>query len=183
MPWYPGVSGTSNFSISDLATDFEPIARMASALGPTKAMPCACARLGELGVLGEEPVAGMNRFGAGRLRGGEDLLDGEVRLSRGRGAEANRAIGEADVARRGVGVGVDRDGLDAEPACGADDATGDFAAIGNQAEIETWSFLHPENAKAGFFDGRIQRRGEARPSTRRLSAGSSTPSSQRRAVA
>jgi len=36
-----GRSGTSNFSINALATAFDPMARMASALGPTKTTPCA----------------------------------------------------------------------------------------------------------------------------------------------
>ena len=38
--------------------------------------------------------------------------------------------------RVGVGLGIDRDGLDAQPLAGADDAAGDLAAIGDQDLVE-----------------------------------------------
>src|SRR2546422_5503782 len=48
--------------------------------------PGGAARLGERGVLGEEPVAGMDRVGAGRLRDVYEPLDVEVALGGGGGA-------------------------------------------------------------------------------------------------
>ena len=37
-----------------------------------------------------------------------------------------------DVKRAGIGIGIDRDRADAEPPGRADDAAGDFTAIGNE---------------------------------------------------
>src|SRR5258708_35695145 len=41
-------------------------------------------------------------------------------------------VGQRDVARQPVGVGVARDGLDAQPPCRLDDPAGDLAAVGDQ---------------------------------------------------
>jgi hypothetical protein len=38
-PWYPGTTGTLALDISPLASDLSPMAWMAAAGGPTKAMP------------------------------------------------------------------------------------------------------------------------------------------------
>ena len=90
------------------------------------------ADLGELGILGEETVAGMNRVGSGDLGGRDDARDLQVALARRRGADADVVVGEADVQRLAVGLGVDGDGLDAELAARADDAQRDLAAIGDE---------------------------------------------------
>src|SRR5258708_16146744 len=39
-------------------------------------------------------------------------------------------VGHRDMARQAVGVGIDRDGLDAQPPRRLDDAAGDLAAVG-----------------------------------------------------
>ena len=125
----------------------------------------------------------MDRLGAGFLRDREDLLDGEIRLARGRGSEEERAVGEAYVTRRGVGLGVDGDRLDAETARGAGDPAGDFATVGDEEGSEHG---HPHIRKTPNCVGSMGAFSVAareRPRTRRLSAGSSTPSSQSRAVA
>ena len=58
--------------------------------------------LGEVGVLGEEAVAGVHGVGAGLLRGGDDLLDVEVGVGRRRAAERVGLVGDAGrTARRG----------------------------------------------------------------------------------
>jgi hypothetical protein len=87
------------------------------------------ARLREFRVLGEKPVTGMDRIGARDLGGGNDARDVEVRFARGRGPDADVVVGEADVERFPIGLGVDSDGLDAQLATGSDDAQSDFAAV------------------------------------------------------
>ena len=86
--------------------------------------------------LGEEAVAGVHRLGTGRLAGGDDLVDDEIALGRGRRADRNGGIRHLDVQRILVGVGVDGDGLDPHPAGGLDDPAGDFAAVGDQNALE-----------------------------------------------
>ena len=81
------------------------------------------ARLGELRVLGEKPVAGVNGISAGDLGGGDDARDLQVRLLGGRGADADIIVRKAHMQRFPVGLGVDRDRLDAEFAARANDAT------------------------------------------------------------
>jgi hypothetical protein len=70
------------------------------------------ARLGELGVLGEEAVAGMDGVGAGDLGGGDDARNLEVRIARGGRADADVVIGKADVQGLAVGLGIHGDRLD-----------------------------------------------------------------------
>ena len=99
------------------------------------------ARLGEGGVLRQEAVARMDRLGAGRLGGGDDLGADQVRLARRRRADVHRFVGHANVARIGVGVGIDGDGGDAHPARRLDDPAGDLAAVGDQNLAEHFSCL------------------------------------------
>ena len=76
-------------------------------------MPASAQRRANAGVLGEEPVAGVDGVGAGLGGDGEHPLDVEVG---GRAAAAERAglVGLARVQRRGVVVGVDGDGAQPE---------------------------------------------------------------------
>ena len=113
-----------------------PISTIAVGGGPMKATPEVGDRLGELGVLGEEAVAGVHAVGAAAADGVEDRLGVEVALGRGLAAERVRLVGEADVERLAVELGVHGDGLDAELACGADDAHGDLATVGDQDLLE-----------------------------------------------
>ena len=91
---------------------------------------------GEGGVLGQEPVAGMDGAGArapGRL---QDGADGQVGVCRGGGPDPHGAVGLGHVRRVGVGVGVDGDGADPEPPSGAQHATRDLAPVGDQQRVE-----------------------------------------------
>ena len=119
------------------------------------AMFDACARLGELRVLGEEAVARMNRVGAGDLGGGDDARNLEVRVARGRRADADIVIREAHVQRFAVGFGVDGHGLDAELAARADDAQRDLAAVRDQDFLE-----HAAGAVGLTVSGRLCRERE-----------------------
>jgi hypothetical protein len=92
--------------------------------------------LGEVGVLGEEAVAGVHRVGAG-LRGHvDDLLDREVGVARSGAAQAVRLVGEADEQRVAVGLGVDRHAADPGVLAGPDDPDRDLAAVGDQDLLE-----------------------------------------------
>ena len=66
------------------------------------------------------------------LGGSNDLVGQQVRLARGRSANVHGLVGQLDVARFLVSVGVDGDSLDAHLAGGSDDAAGDFASVGDQ---------------------------------------------------
>ena len=80
----------------------------------------------------QEAVARMHRLGAGLLAGRDDPVGLQVALAAGRGADVHGLVGQLDMARVPVGVGVDGDGRDAHLLRGLDDAAGDFAAVGDQ---------------------------------------------------
>ena len=83
-------------------------------------------RLGEVGVLREEAVAGMDRVGAGALRGADVLLGVEVARDLDRLVGGARVEGAA-IVRRGH-----RDRADPELAARAEDPDGDLAAVRHQ---------------------------------------------------
>ena len=113
---------------------------MALAEGPMKGQPGSFDGFDEIGVLGEEAVARMDRIGAGALRRVEDAIDLEIALHDGRRADPHRLVGHCDMLRVRVGVGVDGDGAQAHPARGADDPAGDLAAIGDEEGGDHVSF-------------------------------------------
>ena len=83
----------------------------------------------ELGVFGEESVAGMDGVRArvpGRLEQGGDA---QIALARVRWPDADGLVGAADVERVLVGRGVDRDAGQAELAACADDAERDLPPV------------------------------------------------------
>jgi hypothetical protein len=92
------------------------------------------AGLGELLVLGEEAVAGMDGLGAGGQRRADDLVDHQVGLARRRRADAHRLVGQAHMAGAGIGLGIHGDGADAHAPRGLDDAAGDLTR-GLQSEF------------------------------------------------
>ena len=82
-------------------------------------------RLGEVAVLGQEAVAGMDGVGLGR-ECGANLLGGiEIRVDLDRPVRTSGVVGAAIVA------GGDGDRLDPEPLAGPEDAGGDLAAVRN----------------------------------------------------
>ena len=78
----------------------------------------------------------MHRLGAGLLAGVDDLVDDEIGFGRRGRADVDGLVGHFDVERVLVGVGIDRDGLDAHAPRGLDDAAGDLAAVGDQDFLE-----------------------------------------------
>ena len=93
-------------------------------------------RFGESLALGEEAVAGMDRLGAGGMRGFENRVGVQIGLRRRARADAHRLVGHLDMQGVAVGVGIDRDGGDAHAPRGLDDSAGDFAPIRNQNLLE-----------------------------------------------
>ena len=86
---------------------------------------------GEIGVLRQKAVAGMNRLGVGHFRRADDRRNVEITRTRWRRSDADGFIGQHHVFGVGVGFGMNRNGFDAELAAGALDSQCDFAAIGN----------------------------------------------------
>jgi hypothetical protein len=93
-------------------------------------------RLGEERVFGQEAVARMDGVGAGLADGVENVVDDDVGLGGRRGADMDGLVGLAHMQRVAVGIGIDRDGGDAELLRGADDPAGDLAAIGYEDFLE-----------------------------------------------
>ena len=104
-----GVPGTSGASArgGDVARG-DLVAEVADRLraGADPDQPGVEHRLGEVGVLGEESVAGVDRVGAGLLGRVEDLFEVEVGLGRRLAAECEGLVGEPHVRCVGVGLGV-----------------------------------------------------------------------------
>ena len=126
-------------------------------------------------VLGQEAVAGMDRVGAGLLAGGDDLVHRQVGLAARRRADEHRLVGELDVERVAVGLGVHGDRGDAQPPRRLDDAAGDLAAVGDQDLLE--HAIRPIRAECcrACATGR-------RPSCRRASRASGRCASSSRAA-
>ena len=124
------------------------------------------ARFGERLVLGQEPVAGMDRLGAGLPRGVDDARDVEVAFARGRRADQHRLVGQPRVPRVGVGLREHGDGAHVQPARRLDDAAGDFAAVRDQ-----------DLAEHGSLSSRAWDRGPSpQPSPRKRGEGDGTRS-------
>jgi hypothetical protein len=85
--------------------------------------------LREVRVLGEEPVARMDRVGPGDLRRRDERRDVEVGGRGGRRPDADRFVGGFDVQGVAVDRRVDGDGRDAELLARGDDPQGDLPAV------------------------------------------------------
>ena len=96
--------------------------------------PRLFAGAGEIGVLRQEAVAGVDRV-ALALAGPLDDL-GDVEICGGADpVERDLQVGVLDVLRGGVVAGVDRGGGDLQFGRGAQDADGDFAAVGDEQSL------------------------------------------------
>ena len=131
-PSLPGTTGTFAFLASFVRATLSPTAAIALTRRADELDLAAAADLGEVGVLGEEAVAGMNRLHVGDLGGGDDARDVEIGLGRRGGADADRLVGQLQIRRVLVGGGIDDGRLDAQLAAGADDPQGDLAAVGDE---------------------------------------------------
>ena len=103
-------------------------------------------RLGELGVLGEEAVARVDRVGAGLQGDADDLVDVEVGAHRmPLLADLVRLVGLQPVHRVAVLVREHRDGPRAEFVRGAERPNGDLTAVGDQ-DLAEHPFLSTDPA-------------------------------------
>ena len=116
--------------------------------------PVGDARFGQLGALGQEPVAGMDGVAVREEGSGDDLLDAQVALGRARRPDVDDVGRQPCGERILVGLADGHDRVDALLAAGPDDPNRDLAAVGDQ---------HPTDAGAGRHDddpdGAIANRG------------------------
>ena len=132
----PGTTGTPNADTAALAAILSPIVSIAATGGPMNAMPGSLQRGGELRVLREESVAGVDGLRAGAAHGVEDRVDRQVALPGGRRADPDRDVGLGDVPGVRVGVAEHRDRANSHGPQRADDPHRDLAAVGDQNGIE-----------------------------------------------
>jgi hypothetical protein len=90
----------------------------------------------EIHVLGEEPVAGVNRLGAGAGRCLEHPLDRQIALRRRGRPDGDGDVGQPGVQGAGIRVAVHRHRPDAHRAQRADHADGDLAPVGHEHCLE-----------------------------------------------
>ena len=89
-----------------------------------------------MGVLGQEPVARMDRLHVADLGGADDAVDLQVAVGGPGRADAIGLVGQVQVGGPAVGLAEDGHGFDAHLAAGAEDPQGDFAPVGNQNAFE-----------------------------------------------
>ena len=94
-------------------------------------IPALLERLGKRRVLGQEPVAGMDRLGSRSLRRVDQLVDRQVALGSRTGPEQVGLIGALDVHGVAIDLGVDGDRGDPELLTSAHDSDRDLAAVGD----------------------------------------------------
>ena len=85
----------------------------------------------ERGIFGEKTIAGVDGVAVGAAGDVDYFIDAQIAFAGRRGADGIGFIGEANVKGGAVGFAENGDGADAEFAAGAEDANGDFAAIGD----------------------------------------------------
>ena len=92
--------------------------------------------LGEVGILGKESVAGMDRLRVGDFGGRDDRGHVEIAFRGRRGTDADRFVGHADVLEVAIDSGMNGDRADAERMARAQHAKRDLAAVGDDDLVE-----------------------------------------------
>ena len=146
-------------------------------IGPDEADVARFAHFGQIRRLGEEPVAGVDRIGAGNFRGADDGRHVQVAVGAARRADAHVLIGKPHVQGILVGLRVDGDRLDTELAAGDDDPHRNLAAVGNQNFLKHRSVLlsrtnAPRTARAARSRRKHSRPHRHTPNRSRSSASS-----------
>ena len=120
--------------------------------------------VGEVRVLAEEAVAGMHRLRARRPRDFDDRIAAQITVRRPRPADGPGLVRLAHVLRVGVGLRIHGHGADAEAPRRADDAAGDFAAVGDEDLPEHGgAALKPSPSRGGFGWGWVSPCGRGIP--------------------
>src|SRR5215469_130325 len=108
------------------------MARARADKGQTRALAC----LGEVTILGEEAVAGMDRVGTEGGCSAQNRRDVEVAVFGGRRADTDRFIGHSYVECVFVGGGIDRDRRNTELAASADNTNCNRSPISDEQLLE-----------------------------------------------
>src|SRR6476659_3645051 len=90
----------------------------------------------EMRILGEEPIARMNRVNIADLGRAHDPIDFQITFKAGRRTDTDRFIGELDVQRIDVCLRIDRESANAEFLAGANYPQRDLSAISNENLLE-----------------------------------------------
>jgi hypothetical protein len=85
-----------------------------------------------MGVLGQEPVSGMNRIDVGDLSCTDDPIDLKIAFRALGRTNTHGFVGQLHMQRINVGLGIDGDGSDAEFFAGANDTEGDLAPVSDE---------------------------------------------------
>ena len=104
--------------------------------GADEADVAAFANVGEMRVLRKETVAGMDGVHVGDFRRADDAVDAQIAFVGGGFADADGFIGELDVHGVAVRLGINGHRADIQFLAGANDAHGDFSAVGYQNFFE-----------------------------------------------
>ena len=138
--------------------------------------------LREIGILAEEAIARMDRLRARRQCRRDDAFAHQIAFARRRRPDRHRIVRHPHMHRLRIGVRIYRHGPYPHRPRGADDATGDLAAIGDQEGLDHAHIRNrPNDGRSAM--GAFSVAAKARPSTSRVCAGSMIPSSHSRAVA
>jgi hypothetical protein len=121
--------------------------------------------VGELGVLGQEAVAGVNRVRPRDLGGGDDAGDVQIAVARRRAADAHVVVGEPGVQAVAVRLGIDGHGLDAQLLARADHPQGDFPAVRDQHLLEHQGRMSPREPVAVVLPPKARLSPESTPET------------------
>ncbi len=102
----------------------------------------------------------MDGVGVGGVRGGKYPLTQQVGFARRRWPDVDGLVRQSYVQRAAIRIRVDRHRGHAHAPRRADDAAGNFTAVGDQNLVKHTLFphSHPEHAKGRFLNRRIQRR-------------------------
>ncbi len=131
-PSEPGGVGTPAFLARARLMALSSRAFMARELGPMNRMLQLSQTSAKVGVFGQKAVAGMDGIDIGNFRRADDAVDPQVAFAAGGFADADGFVGHLDVHGIGVDFGINRDGADVHLLAGADDAHGNFPAVGHK---------------------------------------------------
>src|SRR5579871_986752 len=139
--------GTGLFFFAHEARDFRARA--------DKFDPAGLADFGEVGVFGQQAVAGVNGVDIGNFGGADYRRDVEVALRQLRRPNTNRFVGEANWQGKAIRFAVNGDRTAAQLLARADHAQGDLSSVGDQdlLEHERTTFSSQPSALSTTTDG------------------------------
>ena len=100
--------------------------------GANENQPGGLDRIHEIGVLRQEPVAGMDRLGPCRQRGFDDRFAPQIAFGGCRSPDMNRLIGHIHMGRTRIRIGINRNAAHSHAPAGLDHPTGDLTPVRNQ---------------------------------------------------